>query len=267
MDNCEVCGNRMKIKAKTSYGFILTKIVNSELKVLLIQRKYTISFSAFVLGKYRLYNFNHILEMFYTMTSEEKKIIATESFDQLWNRIWSYSSEVSRRPCLRKKYQASKQRYDILRESEESHNLDYLVHTKSRIDTPDWCFPKGRKDRGKHESPLACAFREVEEETGLCRNDFEHLKLIRPVDERYIGTDSLLYKCVYYIGLITSPKNICVDINNEHQRSEVGDIGLFTIPEALVRMRANPRRKEKIFNKLQEILKNKYPEIVQGIIE
>lgn len=267
MDNCELCGNRIKIrtKAKTSYGFILIKIVNRKLKVLLIQRKYTISFSAFVLGKYKLYDFNHILEMFYTMTPDEKQIIAKESFEQLWNRIWSYTNEISKRPCLQKKYQISLHRYNILRESEELHNLDYLVKTKSRIDNPDWCFPKGRKDYNNHESSLNCAFREVKEETGLDSNDFIHLNLIRPVDERYIGTDSLLYKCVYYIGLITTKKNICLDSTNEYQRSEVGDIGLFTISEALTCMRSNPRRKEKIFRTLLDIIENKYPYIIQGV--
>lgn len=40
-----------------------------------------------------------------------------------------------------------------------------------------WDFPKGMRERG--ESPLACAIREVEEETGLTRLDFRWGKVYR----------------------------------------------------------------------------------------
>jgi hypothetical protein len=167
MNNCSICGNKIrhqKPRAKISYGFILIKIVDRKLKVLLIQRRYTISFTSFILGKYRYDDFNQIHDMFCAMTPNEKEIIAKESFNQLWNRIWSYSSVVSKRPSLQKKFKISEKNYNVLLESEPPNNLDFLVKTESRIQNPDWCFPKGRKDHHKNESSLECALREVEEE-------------------------------------------------------------------------------------------------------
>lgn len=268
--DCNVCGNRIKSnyyhrhRAKTSYGFILVKIVNRKLKVLLIQRRYTISFVAFVIGRYTLFDFNYILQMFGSMTRDEKELIKKETFQQLWDRIWSNSKIVSQRPCLKKKYQIAKERYSILQESEDIFNLDNLVQTDSKINTPDWCFPKGRKNTT--ELHIDCAIREVEEETGLkIDNDFIHLDKIFPLYEKYIGYDGLLYKGSYYLGLITRSGELSIDPDNEHQRTEVGDIGLFTLSEALTLMRSNQKRKEKIFSKLKEILQTKYPEIVQSI--
>ena len=269
--DCTICGNRIKEKpsyhyrkAKTSYGFILFKIVNRKFKVLLIQRRYTISFVAFVIGRYTLYDFNYILQMFGSMTQDEKQLIKTETFKQLWDRIWSHSNIVSQRPCLQKKFQIAKERYSILQESEEMFNLEYLTNVDSKINTPDWSFPKGRKDTT--ESHLNCAIREVEEETGLkIDKDFIYLDKVFALYEKYIGTDGTLYKGSYYLGIITSSKELKIDPSNEHQRAEVGDIGIFSLSEALMLMRVNPMRKEKIFTKLKEILQTKYPEILQGI--
>lgn len=268
--DCNVCGNRIKSnyyhrhRAKTSYGFILVKIVDRQLKVLLIQRRYTISFVAFVIGRYTLFDFNYILQMFGSMTRDEKELIKNETFQQLWDRIWSNSHIVSQRPCLKKKYQNAKERYSILQESEDMFNLDNLIQIESKINTPDWSFPKGRKDVS--ELHIDCAIREVKEETGLeIDKHFVYLDKIFPLYEKYIGTDGLLYKGSYYLGLITTSNDLKIDPNNEHQRAEVGDIGLFTLSEALTLMRSNPKRKEKIFNKLKEILQTKYPEIVQSI--
>lgn len=58
----------------------------------------------------------------------------------------------------------------LLRERKQGRRVDVLVVHRPRHD--DWSLPKGR--RRPDETPLACALREVREETGLaCRAGVE----------------------------------------------------------------------------------------------
>ena len=253
----------MHYKIKNSYGFILLKIVNRELKILLVQRKFSLSFQEFILGKYKLYDFQRIEKMFKTMTISEKELIKDKSFNELWNSIWSFSDEMNKIEAIQKKKEISNNRYTVLYDSDTFSNLNYLTNTESIFDEPEYTFPKGRKNSG--ESSFAAAVREVKEETELeLGQDYVHLTNIKPLSERYIGNDSHLYRNTYFIGLIISDKNVFS--NNEYQKTEVGKIDLFNVCECLKLMRCNARRKERILSQLIQLLKEKYNEIVQGIV-
>jgi len=52
----------------------------------------------------------------------------------------------------------------------QKYNLESLItNSTTNWETPEWEFPKGR--RNYQENDLACALREFEEETGYSKND------------------------------------------------------------------------------------------------
>jgi 8-oxo-dGTP pyrophosphatase MutT (NUDIX family) len=65
-------------------------------------------------------------------------------------------------------------------------------------ETPEWGFPKGRKNHAR-ETDRACAMRELAEETGM-REEQVRVLPIEPIRERFQGTDKKWYVCDYYIA-------------------------------------------------------------------
>ena len=98
---------------------------------------------------------------------------------------------------------------------------------------PEWGFPKGR--RNLKEKNIECAKREFQEETNLTEEYYNILNIV-PFEESYTAINSIKYKHIYYIGQInnkTSIDNILLlNINNESQKIEIGDIKWFKFKES-----------------------------------
>ena len=105
----------------------------------------------------------------------------------------------------------------------------YIKKTKTLYVVNEWGFPKGRKNY--KETNLECASREFCEETGLLETDFKILDNIVPIEEIFTGTDGIIYKYVYYVGILTNP-NIHFNVQKLINQGEVGDIGWFNFDEA-----------------------------------
>jgi len=254
--------------AITSYGFILLKLCKEEgkVKVLLVRRQYSVSFTTFIIGRYSINDVRYLNSLFRTMTNEEKKLIQTESFHSLWDRIWFRPETKS---CLVRKFEVSYEKYIAIKNGVYNDDnmfvkLSNLIkYNRSVWLEPDWGLPKGRKE--KKELALTCATRELNEETGLTKQDFTHLDKIYPLYEKFTGTDNLLYKHVYYVGILKPDVEPQLDKNNRQQMAEIGDIGLFAIEDAMKLMRSNKKRKIKMFEKLKEIIDLKYPKLLDGM--
>lgn len=261
--------NRNK-NAITSYGFILLQrtptIANKDkLNILLIRRRYSIGFTAFVIGRYSINDMRYLNFLFKNMTDKEKVILQKESFHSLWQRIW-FAPESKN--CLIRKFENSYEKFITVKNGIHNDNNEFIKlsnlikNNKSIWKEPDWGLPKGRKD--KKETALACAIRELYEETGVTINDFTHLDKIYPLYEKFTGTDGLPYKHVYYVGILNPDVQPKLDTNNKCQMAEVGDICVSSLEEILKLMRTNKRRKIKMFEKLKEIIELKYPEILEN---
>jgi ADP-ribose pyrophosphatase YjhB (NUDIX family) len=204
-----------------------------KIKFLLIQRKHSFSYVEFIRGKYDendLIELNNLLNL---MTKEEIEKILTNDFTTLWTDLWK---KTSKHKAYQKEYILSMEKFNKLDKKE----ISKMINFNELYDTPEWGFPKGRKD--KNEKNLDCAIREFEEETGIEQSKYTILNRLNTIEESVIGTENTIYKLVYYLGIMN--ENIELKIDNEHQKYEVGDMKWLTFEETISKIR--PYFKEKI---------------------
>ena len=75
-----------------SYGIVLYTYVKREnlIKYLFIRRKNSFGFIDFIKGNYTISNKFHLQNMFDEMTLNEKTMLMTNSFNELWCNLWDY---------------------------------------------------------------------------------------------------------------------------------------------------------------------------------
>lgn len=217
----------------------LYKTGGFDLGVCLIQRRHTISFEAFVRGKYSLDELHIHKER---LTVAERQSIRTKSWEGLYREVMSDKDA----RYMQKEKRRAKMLYDSI-------NLEEFLDGDTVFDEPSWEFPKGR--RFVHETDRQCALREFEEETGVPTADV--LLLDKWCEEEFCGTNKRMYRNKYYIALV-HPKTDgpYVDCNNVGQTSEVADTAWFLYPDAMSILR--PFHEEK-----RVALQSSYDEIVR----
>lgn len=190
------------IPVKKSYGIILCKINNitNKLEVLLVHKRYTYAYSMFVHGKYTKPNIwpktsmQFIINLLSQMTLEELLDIWSLDFKQMWYRIWlntNCDTDLYKRKC-------SKFCVSFIKNDNGAY-LRSLIQQVRNYNFLHWEVPKGRA-KNIQETNLACAIREIKEETGLNKIDYT----IIPNVKRYVNYVSLgtRYVCTYYIAII-----------------------------------------------------------------
>ena len=217
------------------------------IKFLLIRRKHTLGYIEFVRGRYSVENMDGIIFLFRQMTSDEIKRIGCSSFDELWNELWSNNKNKSN---YHNEYMVSKQKFEKLKTENETYlNLEFYVeNVEPNWNYAEWGFPKGR--RNFQESNRACAVREFGEESGFIEDDYILLDRIFPFEERFIGTNGITYKHIYYPAIASSEKIPSIDPNNKNQIDEIGAIGWFTYEEAINLLRPYHTERKKVLTEL-----------------
>jgi hypothetical protein len=153
----------------------------------MIRRKHSLSYVEFLRGKYNLNDINHLEMLFKNMAPDEINNILNNEFDELWNSLWK---KTSKNKIFQKEYRISKELFTKLKES--SVYLNSLSKIKPLYNSPEWGFPKGR--RNLFEKDLDCALREFEEESGYKSNNIELIENVQPYDEIFIGSNLKCYK-------------------------------------------------------------------------
>jgi len=225
---------------------VFCKYMNN-INFLMIQRKHTLGFIEFVRGRYNVDNIDGIIFLFRQMTPTEIVKIGKLNFDDLWDDLWSTNRN---KGIFHTEYLQSKQKFTKL-STDNGSTLPisfFVENVKSTWDTPEWGFPKGR--RNNKEDNMTCAIREFQEETSFDNNDFVILDKIKPIEEKLIGTNGISYKHIYYIALATSDKTPIIDVTNHHQTTEIGNIGWFTHEEGINLIRSHHIERRKLFTEL-----------------
>jgi 8-oxo-dGTP pyrophosphatase MutT (NUDIX family) len=221
---------------------------------LLIQRKDSLRFVDFVRGKYDVSNKNYLKQLLSNMTTEEREFLRVTTFEDMWKRVWG-SANVRN---YKNDYELSKQRFDALKVPDVSNGLcllEQLLNTTTTIwSTPEWGFPKGR--RNPKEDDINCAIREFEEETGIMRTQVRLIQNMEPVSETFFGDNSVHYCHKYYLAYVPAGVNFADISTNMHMSREVGDIGWFTMEEALTRIRSENVEKREILLRVSGIIRN-----------
>jgi 8-oxo-dGTP pyrophosphatase MutT (NUDIX family) len=199
-----------------------------KIKILMVRRKHSLNYIEFIRGKYDIDNKQQINKLFKLMTIQENIKILNSNFDELWNELWK---ETAKSKIYQKEFNLSKLKFEDLK-ANNFYNL--LGETGlSEYQEPEWGFPKGR--RNSNEKNINCAIREFMEETNIDGNYLHILERLNYITEEYQGTNSIDYRHVYYLA--STNDEIELDVNNESQLEEIGDIKWFTIPEAIAQIR------------------------------
>ena len=190
-----------------------------DLAVCLIQRRHTISFEAFVRGKYN--GPDELLIHRDRMTIEERAHIR----DKSWDELYEYVMADKELQYMQRERKRAKSLYDEIEDVRS-----FLQGATTAFNEPSWEFPKGR--RYSHEKDKDCALREFEEETNIPIADVHAFDTI--CEEEFCGTNQRMYRNKYYLGLV-HPDNPgpFVDPTSASQISEVGNVRWFSLQDAL----------------------------------
>jgi len=245
--NCDGRGHVFKQCKKPiqSNGIVIVKINpnkqgDERLQYLLIERKNSIAYEAFVRAKFKHDELHiHVKRM----TSEEKKRIKDLYLDKNRDILDLYDEVCYQRNgrALHRERKKAQDLYSTLNFKQLFNNIT------SEFDSPGWEFPKGRSLVA--ESHMDCAIREVEEETNLSLNEYTLLDW--EFQEVFKGTNKKIYLNKYFVAVANEiVPDLYVDPNNINQITEIRNIGWFTFQQAENLIR--PYHHEKI-NMLREI--------------
>lgn len=255
---CNNCGKQGHIFGScklpiTSLGVVAFKKEDNIIKYLLICRKDSLGFIEFLRGKYPLYDKDYILNLINEMTQKEKNLLQTKSFEDLWILLWGNFIGIQ----YRQEEKHAKEKYIQIKRGintidEGNYDLSSLLEESiNNWKTPEWGFPKGR--RNYQETDMKCAFREFNEETGYESEKLDLISNISPFEEIFMGSNYKIYKHKYYLGYFRKNEYMDDDISiGMFQKSEVSDMRWGSYEEAIELIR--PYNIEKI-NMLDNINK------------
>lgn len=214
--SCKNCGkighlfNSCKLPI-LSYGIICFRILpNNNCEYLMINKRHSYGYIDFIKGNYTITNILSISSLINQMTLEEKQIIYTKPFRELWCELWNTS--IHNNTYISAEYKFNKIKPQL-------HFI--ILNSKSSYLQTEWEFPKGHKNID--ESDLDCAFREFTEETGIQASNIILFNNILPFEEIYYGTNYKMYKHKYYIGYIPYEKSTNINLL-QFQQEEVANL-------------------------------------------
>jgi 8-oxo-dGTP pyrophosphatase MutT (NUDIX family) len=207
-------------------------------------------------GKYKHNDYEYIVTQLKGMTREEQQRLLHEPFESLWEKLWGPPA-AGTNPYRHEK-EMSRAKLEALRTGTPS--LEMLlnrIHEHLPWDTPEWGFPKGRRD--PHETEFSCALREMWEETGLSEKDVVPIKNLEPLTEIFTGSNHVNYCHKYYVLYEPSGRPIQYDPTNELMKREVGDIRWCTLEEGLALIRPENSEKREILAQAHRLLRKYCP--------
>jgi 8-oxo-dGTP pyrophosphatase MutT (NUDIX family) len=231
-------------------------IDQSRLEYLLIQRRDSLGYIDIMRGKYKPTDTEYITQQVRGMTTVEQKKLLTDPFDVLWEALWGPPTEGSN--AYKHEKDQSRQKLDTLRAGAGCVPLSEILETVGRgWMTPEWGFPKGRRDT--RETEYACAIREMREETGLTEQDVVPIRNLEPIREVFFGSNHIQYSHKYFILFVPRDVPVALDPNNEHMRREIGDIRWCSLEEALALIRPENVEKREVLLRVSRLLRNYCP--------
>jgi 8-oxo-dGTP pyrophosphatase MutT (NUDIX family) len=183
---------------KVSIGVILCRVnpASRRAEALLVHKRFSYAFADFVHGRYSRGSSRAgarpVTALLENMTTPELLDVLSLNFKQMWYRIWLlreidelYHSKAAR-------FQSTFMRVD------GGAGLRRAVQAARARGTLLWEVPKGRR-LNVRETDLACAIRELEEETGISKSEYH----IIPGVKRRVSfvSDGVRYVCVYFVAM------------------------------------------------------------------
>lgn len=278
--NCGQYGHYLKncLTPVTSFGCIVLKLPNGfdqakellkndnsisgfestmkDIKYLMIQRKDSLGFIEIIRGKYKITDIDYIKYHIAAMTKSEQQKLLNNDFEVLWNNLWGIPKEQSLN--YKNDKEAAKEKFEKLKNGIDTISLEELIkEVQTQWDTPEWGFPKGRRD--PRESEYDCALRELKEETSISEKDILFIQNLEPLSETFFGSNHVHYCHKYFIFLYNSDKDVVYDQKNTHMLQEIGDIGWYSLEECLEKIRSDNIEKKEVLLRASSLLRNYCP--------
>ena len=231
--------SKSEIKTIVSYGILL---FNKNNEILMVNRKNSICYIEFILGKFSLLDVEYIELLFNRITNEEKKDIQNNKYEVLWLKLWGDSKQT-------KYYYCGLNKFNIIK---KNNILLNRLCKEGIYNNTEWEFSKGRKN--KNEINIDCAIRELCEETNINKDDFNIFRNICPIIETYISKNNIRYKSVYYIGYCHNMDNTKINKDNKIQMSEIKDVRWVSKSAGSDMIREYNIHKIDVINKLFNII-------------
>lgn len=285
--NCSNCGQvghnfRHCIAPVTSHGVIVFRVQGiwnpiqvlaqdenaitgfenaNKLQFLLIQRRDSLGFVEMMRGKYQLSDYRYISTQMKGMTKKERERFLNMSFQDLWSELWGVDSTStqykSEKENSRLKFEALREQGLINDKGEKKTLGEIFDQLGPGWETPEYGFPKGRRDL--NETERDCALRELWEETGISSNQIKVIENSDPIQETFFGSNNVHYCHKYLIAYLKPNVEVKYDPTNEHMKQEIGDIGWYTLEEALEKIRPENVEKREVLLRAQSLLRNFCP--------
>jgi 8-oxo-dGTP pyrophosphatase MutT (NUDIX family) len=186
------------------------------------------------------------------MTKAEQEKIVSLPFDTLWEQLWGPPAEGSN--PYRQEKEVSRQKLEELRATCLQALINECDHAWP---TPEWGFPKGRRDI--HESEYMCALRELREETGITEADIIPIKNLEPIQEVFFGSNRIQYCHKYFIFYAPKEKEVVYDKANSHMCQEIGDLRWCSVDQGLQLIRPENIEKREVLLRVSGLLRRYCP--------
>jgi len=281
---CTNCGGnghvfRQCIAPVTSYGVIMVRSANpfnleeclvsssaavtgmeqEALQFLLIQRRDSLGFIELIRGRYKATDVDYIRLHLGGITKDEQQRYRDGPFDVLWNSMWGLNHS----HLYKNEFETAMAKWELIHKGVTDANGklwtvdDLIASAEPAKDTPEWGFPKGRRDA--QESDYICAMREMEEETGVKEREVVAIQNIEPLIESFFGSNHVNYCHKYFIVWVPPSVNIKFNSENDHMRREIGDIQWLSLDQALARIRPENIEKKEVLLRAASLFRNLCP--------
>jgi 8-oxo-dGTP pyrophosphatase MutT (NUDIX family) len=259
---CNNCGNIGHLYRECrhpilSYGVILyDDSIKDDVKIIMIERKDSISYIEFLRGKYKSYtNIEYIKLLMSRFSIEEKQRLLENDFDTLWKQLWIHTETIN--PRVKREYTISKRNFQQIQSGftyqGKLYSLESLIkEIPDKYHTNEWELPKGR--RNKNETNRECAVREFQEETNIYPDKYNLITNIVPLVEGYTGINDVRYKHVYYIGRIHESCQLQINMENKDQYTEVKNISWLNKKQCNHHIRDYDDHKKKVVNEFFDFI-------------
>lgn len=268
-NNCDKSGHSFHNCRKpfVSYGIISYRENNNgEIEYLCVCRKHTFGYIDFMRGRYSINNKEQINDIIYEMTVKEKENILNTPFIELWEELWGSSKNsyyLNEKLFANEKFKMLEKGITI---NGDFYNTKLLIEESiTTWQTPEWGFPKGRKNF--KEGSRECAMREWSEETGYSIKYIDLIDNIATFDEIVIGSNYQSYKDSYYIGKFIYCDKLESSSENKlpinFQEQEISDAQWLSMNKVIENIRPYHLERIKILKKVDSLL-NKSTQYIYG---